>query len=102
MKLVWRAARPAQQQAAACKQRWRRRSSAACPAVSLQLQQRLPTSLSHLRTRTPPRAEHAFEPGSPQHAWFEATLRAVDRTRTPWLVVGGHRPIYIDSTWWGR
>lgn len=46
--------------------------------------------------------EHAFEPGSPQRAWFEAALQAVDRSRTPWLVVGGHRPMYIDSTWWGR
>lgn len=25
-------------------------------------------------------------------------LAAVDRSRTPWLVVGGHRPIYIAST----
>jgi hypothetical protein len=25
-------------------------------------------------------------------------LKAVDRSRTPWLIVGGHRPIYIDST----
>ena len=24
-------------------------------------------------------------------------LAAVDRCRTPWLIVGGHRPFYIDS-----
>lgn len=22
----------------------------------------------------------------------------MDRTRTPWIILGGHRPIYIDST----
>ena len=22
----------------------------------------------------------------------------MDRSRTPWLIVGGHRPFYIDST----
>lgn len=27
-----------------------------------------------------------------------ADLNAVDRSRTPWVIVGGHRPIYIDST----
>jgi len=25
-------------------------------------------------------------------------LASVNRTLTPWLVVGGHRPFYIDST----
>lgn len=25
-------------------------------------------------------------------------LAGVNRTLTPWLVVGGHRPFYIDST----
>jgi hypothetical protein len=25
-------------------------------------------------------------------------LAAVDRRKTPWLVVGGHRPLYISST----
>lgn len=42
--------------------------------------------------------EQAFEPGSEQHAWVKAALERVDRRRTPWLVMGGHRPIYIDST----
>jgi hypothetical protein len=25
-------------------------------------------------------------------------LRAVNRSATPWVIVGGHRPMYIDST----
>lgn len=25
-------------------------------------------------------------------------LAAVDRSATPWVIVGGHRPMYIDST----
>ena len=27
--------------------------------------------------------------------WLEADLRGVDRCRTPWLVVGMHRPMYV-------
>ena len=37
--------------------------------------------------------EHLFEPGSPQHAWLEADLAAVDRSITPWVILGGHRPV---------
>lgn len=36
--------------------------------------------------------------GSEQHAFVLSDLAAVDRTKTPWLVVGGHRPMYISST----
>lgn len=36
--------------------------------------------------------------GSEQHAWLLADLAAVDRSVTPWVIVGGHRPIYIAST----
>ncbi|PRW45579.1 Metallo-dependent phosphatase [Chlorella sorokiniana] len=46
--------------------------------------------------------EHLFERGSEQRAWIEADLKAVNRSRTPWVVVGGHRPIYIDSKWFGQ
>jgi len=42
--------------------------------------------------------EHDFEEGSRQHAFVLADLAAVDRAVTPWLIVGGHRPAYIDST----
>ncbi|KAF6263717.1 Metallo-dependent phosphatase-like protein [Scenedesmus sp. NREL 46B-D3] len=49
--------------------------------------------------------EHPFHPGSEQHAWVLSDLAAVDRAATPWLVVGGHRPMYIASTFrmpeWG-
>lgn len=31
-----------------------------------------------------------------QTAWLEADLAAVDRTRTPWVVVAGHRPWYLS------
>lgn len=41
--------------------------------------------------------EHPFEPGTPQHAFITGALARVDRSRTPWLIVGGHRPMYIDS-----
>ncbi|ANB11048.1 hypothetical protein AWJ20_3844 [Sugiyamaella lignohabitans] len=33
-----------------------------------------------------------------QLQWLEADLAAVDRTKTPWLVVAGHRPWYSAST----
>jgi len=44
--------------------------------------------------------EHAFHPGSPQYKFIETDLAAVDRASTPWIVVGGHRPIYLDSIAW--
>lgn len=42
--------------------------------------------------------EHVFAKGSEQHAFMIKNLASVNRTLTPWLVVGGHRPFYIDST----
>lgn len=41
--------------------------------------------------------EHDFAPGSPQHAFLEKDLASIDRTRTPWVIFGGHRPMYVDS-----
>ena len=41
--------------------------------------------------------EHPFAPGSPQHDFIRSDLTAVDRGATPWVVVGGHRPMYVDS-----
>jgi hypothetical protein len=35
-------------------------------------------------------------PGSPQAAWLAADLAAVDRRRTPWVVVAWHQP-YVNS-----
>jgi hypothetical protein len=42
-------------------------------------------------------AEHDFLPGSAQYKFLEADLAAVDRSRTPWLLVGTHRPMYSSS-----
>lgn len=41
--------------------------------------------------------EHPFGPGTPQHDFILRDLAAVNRSVTPWLLVGGHRPFYIDS-----
>jgi hypothetical protein len=48
--------------------------------------------------------EHDFTTGSPQLAWLAQDLAAVDRTRTPWLIFAGHRPMYVSSYstgWYG-
>lgn len=45
--------------------------------------------------------EHFFGPGTRQHLWLEADLAAVNRSRTPWLVLVGHRPVYIDADEYG-
>lgn len=36
-------------------------------------------------------SEQSVEPGSTQRAWLLATLAAVDRGKTPWLIVSIHR-----------
>ena len=38
-----------------------------------------------------------FEPGSDQYAFVTADLAAVDRSKTPWINAGFHRP-YITPT----
>ena len=43
--------------------------------------------------------EHDFAPGSVQFAFLLADLRAVNRSITPWLVVGFHRPFMTDSVY---
>lgn len=45
-----------------------------------------------------PSTEHLFEPGSEQYAFIQRDLAAVNRSATPWVIVGGHRPMYIDSS----
>jgi len=51
--------------------------------------------------------EHPYQPGSPQYQWLEQDFAAVNRSRTPWLVLTGHRPMYNsdknekDSHWPG-
>ena len=34
-----------------------------------------------------------FQPGSPQHTALDKLLAAVDRSKTPWLIFAGHRPV---------
>ena len=43
--------------------------------------------------------EHDFSPGSEQFAWILRDLKSVNRTKTPWLVAGFHRPFYTDSVY---
>eukprot|EP00948_MAST-09A_sp_MAST-9A-sp1_P002947 g2947.t1 len=38
-----------------------------------------------------------FAKGSKQWSWIEGDLASVDRTKTPWVIMGGHRPALIDS-----
>jgi len=42
--------------------------------------------------------EHDFNKGSEQYNYIQKSLLAVDRGVTPWVIVAGHRPMYIDST----
>eukprot|EP00929_Paragymnodinium_shiwhaense_P022736 TRINITY_DN14441_c0_g1_i3.p1 TRINITY_DN14441_c0_g1~~TRINITY_DN14441_c0_g1_i3.p1 ORF type:complete len:797 (-),score=149.12 TRINITY_DN14441_c0_g1_i3:502-2781(-) len=42
--------------------------------------------------------EHDFGAGSKQHRWLDAELAAVDRSKTPWLIVAQHREIFNGST----
>ena len=42
--------------------------------------------------------EHDFSPNSVQYKWLEEDLKRVNRSVTPWLIVGGHRAMY-SSMW---
>jgi len=42
--------------------------------------------------------EHNFLVGSAQYNWISEDLANVDRSVTPWVVFGGHRPAYTSST----
>ena len=41
--------------------------------------------------------EHDFRPGSRQYQWLEKDLKSVDRSKTPWVIVGGHRAMYTSA-----
>ena len=41
--------------------------------------------------------EQDFTLGSPQHTWLGLDLGAVDRAKTPWVVVTNHRQIWLGS-----
>jgi len=42
--------------------------------------------------------EHDYRPGSPQYIWLENDLKNVDRSKTPFVMVGGHRPMYCSES----
>ena len=35
--------------------------------------------------------------GSRQYAWLEKDLQNVDRVKTPWVILAGHRPMYTSA-----
>ncbi|KAL3537637.1 hypothetical protein ACH5RR_001003 [Cinchona calisaya] len=41
--------------------------------------------------------EHNWSKGSEQYNWMNKDMATVDRSRTPWLVFAGHRPMYSSS-----
>ncbi|CAN6444135.1 unnamed protein product [Victoria cruziana] len=41
--------------------------------------------------------EHSWIQGSEQYKWIEKDLASVNRTRTPWLLFMGHRPMYSSA-----
>ncbi len=43
--------------------------------------------------------EHNFTRGSIQYQWIENDLKTVNRTLFPWIIFGGHRPMYISSSY---
>jgi len=45
--------------------------------------------------------EHDYSEGSRQYTWLNKTLSSVDRATTPWVMLTGHRPMYVSSTWEG-
>jgi len=41
--------------------------------------------------------EHNLTENSEQYRFLDSDLSSVDRKTTPWFIVGGHRPMYVDS-----
>ncbi|WCJ39012.1 purple acid phosphatase 27 [Euphorbia peplus] len=41
--------------------------------------------------------EHDWSPLSEQYKWMDNDMASVDRSRTPWLVFTGHRPMYSSN-----
>ena len=50
-----------------------------------------PVTIVHFST------ERSMAADSPQYLWLSRTLRAVDRSVTPWVIAQGHRPMYVDE-----
>ena len=47
-------------------------------------------------------SEHDLGPDSPQHLWLTHDLSSVQRSRTPWVVVELHRPLYEGEAMWDQ
>lgn len=45
--------------------------------------------------------EHDYTIGSEQYNWFKKDLESIDRTKTPWVIFGGHRAMYLNSNYGG-
>ena len=43
--------------------------------------------------------EHDVSAGSEQWQWLNAPLARVNRTASPWVLLGAHRPMYVDSVY---
>ncbi len=43
--------------------------------------------------------EYNFTTGSDQWRWLANDLATVDRTVTPWVILGAHRPMYVSSNY---
>jgi len=41
--------------------------------------------------------ETSLEPGSKQYLWLEEDLKSVDRELTPWIIITGHRSMYVSG-----
>ncbi|KAG2671755.1 hypothetical protein I3760_13G010100 [Carya illinoinensis] len=41
--------------------------------------------------------EHDWSENSEQYGWMKKDLASVDRSKTPWLIFAGHRPMYSSS-----
>lgn len=42
--------------------------------------------------------EHDYSECSEQYLWLDDDLASVDRTKTPWIILNGHRAMYVSST----
>lgn len=47
-------------------------------------------------------SEHNYSIGSKQNEWLRKDLESVNRSVTPWVIFGGHRPMYINSDYSGN
>jgi phosphodiesterase/alkaline phosphatase D-like protein len=41
--------------------------------------------------------EHDLTPWSRQYIWLEQDLKNVNRSKTPWVILGAHRPMYTSE-----